>query len=377
MRRYSVASFSTVLMWLATSFLPGRTGGTGAIGGIVTDASGAVVPQAEIKVTNIETAESRRTHSSGDGAYLVSLLLPGKYRVDVSKAGFKALNFSSVEVNVTETETLNAQLQVGAMTEQVSIAADAEQLQTASAALGRVTGERMVVELPLASRNFTQIIGLNPGVVADVNNATDLGRGNGGMSNFSTGGGSVKDNNYQMDGVGTNDIKNSGSFSEGVAIPNPDAIQEVRVQTQQYDASYGRNGGANINVITKSGSNSLHGSLFEFLRNEKLNANDFFFNRQGTPRPILRQNQFGGTVGGAVIKDKLFLFGSYQGTRQLNGVSTSCSTSFVLPPLTDDRSRAALGRLFAGQQGSVGTNAADGSNISAQALALLNLKLPS
>ena len=110
------------------------------------------------------------------------------------------------------------------------------------------------------------------------------------MSNFSTGGGPVKDNNYQMDGVGTNDIQNSGSFSGGVAIPNPDTIQEFRVQTQQYDASYGRNGGANINVITKGGSNALHGSLWEFFRNEKLNANDFLFNRGGQPRPLLRQN---------------------------------------------------------------------------------------
>src|SRR5947209_20196113 len=114
------------------------------------------------------------------------------------------------------------------------------------------------------------------------------------MSNFSTGGGSVKDNNYQMDGVGTNDIQNSGTFSGGVAIPNPDAIQEFKVQIVPYDASYGRNGGANVNVITKGGTNQLHGSLFEFFRNEKLNANDFFFNRQGSRRPILRQNQYCG-----------------------------------------------------------------------------------
>jgi outer membrane receptor protein involved in Fe transport len=367
-----------VLLGLTTLAMFAQTGGTGAITGIVTDPAGSVVPQAEVKIININTGESRTTVTSSTGSYLFSLLSPGMYRVDISKAGFKPLSHPSILVNVTETATLNAKLEVGTLSEQVTVTADAEQLQTASSALGRVTSERMVVDLPLAARNFTQIIGLNPGVSSEVNNATDLGRGNGGMSNFSTGGASIKDNNYQMDGVGTNDIQNSGSFSGGVAIPNPDTIQEFRVQTQQYDASYGRNAGANINVITKGGSNAFHGSLFEFFRNENLNANDFLFNRAGQRRPLLRQNQFGGTVGGPIIREKLFFFGSYQGTRQLNGVSTSCSTSFVMPPITDDRSRAALGRVFAGQRGSNAvTIAADGSNISAQALALLNLKLPS
>ena len=354
-----------------------QTGGTGAITGIVTDPAGAVIPQTDVKVTNVETGEVRTTISNSSGSYLVSLLPPGAYRVEFSRTGFKLISYPTVRVNVADTATLNARLEVGSLTDQITVTADAEQLQTSSSAMGRVTNEKMVVELPLAARNFTQIIGLNPGVASEVNNATDLGRGNGGMSNFSTGGSSVKDNNYQMDGVGTNDIQNSGSFSGGVAIPNPDTIQEFRVQTQQYDASYGRNGGANINVITKGGTNTFHGSLFEFLRNEDLNANDFIFNRAGQKRPTLRQNQFGGTIGGPVLKDKLFFFGSYQGTRQLNGVSPQCSTSFVEPALTDDRSRGALGRLFAGQKGTNGVAiAADGSNISAQAFALMNLKLP-
>ena len=354
-----------------------QTGGTGAITGIITDPAGAVVPLAELKITDVEKGETRTTVSNSNGSYIVSLLPPGVYRVEITKIGFKLVSYPAIRVNVADTATLNATLQVGALSEQVTVTSDAELLQTTSSALGRVTGEKMVVELPLAARNFTQIIGLNPGVSAEVNNATDLGRGNGGQSNFSTGGSSVKDNNYQMDGVGTNDIQNSGSFSGGVAIPNPDTIQEFRVQTQQYDASYGRNGGANIDVITKGGSNAIHGSLWEFFRNEKLNANDFFFNRAGQPRALLRQNQFGGTVGGPVIKDKVFLFGSYQGTRQLNGVSTSCSTSFVEPAFTDDRSRASLGRLFAGQKGSNGVAILpDGSNISAQGLGLLNLKFP-
>jgi hypothetical protein len=354
-----------------------QTGGTGAIAGIVSDPNQAVVGGVQITATNESTGESRTTQSQPNGSYTIPLLLPGRYRVEFKKTGFRNEVRTGLVVTVTETARLDTQLTLGTVQQEVTVNADAQLLETQSAALGRVTNEKMVADLPLAARNFTQIVGLNPGVASDVNNATDLGRGNGGQSNFSTAGASIKDNNYQMNGVGTNDIQNSGSFSGGVAIPNPDTIQEFRVQTQQYDASYGRNAGANINVITKGGSNALHGTLWEFLRNEKLNANDFFFNRLGKARPLLRQNQYGGTIGGAIIKDKLFFFGSFQGTRQLNGVSTSCSTSFVTPPLTDDRSRAGLGRIFAGQKGSNGVAiAADGSNISAQSLALFNLKLP-
>ena len=371
-----------LLAILTLPLVTGQTGGTGAITGTVIDPAGSVVPQAEIKVTNLETGESRTALSTGSGGYVVSLLPPGSYRIDISKSGFKLLNFPSIRVNVTETETLNARLEIGALSERVVVTSEAEQLQTTTSSLGRVTDQEMVNNLPLVTRNFTQIIGLNPGVSAEVTNATDLGRGNGGLRAFSSGGGHVSDNNFQMDGVGANDLQNSGAFSGGIAIPNPDTIQEFKVQTGQFDATYGRNAGANVNVVTKGGTNTFHGTLFEYLRNENLNANDFFFNQAGQPRPELRQNQFGGTVGGRIIKDKLFFFGSYQGTRQINGVSNTCSTSFVEPAFTNDRSPAALGSLFAGQrgfyQGALGNVGpaimADGSNISSQALALLNLK---
>jgi len=357
--------------------LHAQTANTGAIAGVVNDPNQAVIGGVQITATNEATGEARTTQSQGNGSYTISLLPPGSYKLEFKKDGFKNAAHTALRVTVSETSRLDIQMELGTVQQEVTVSADAQVLETQTASLGRVTGEKMVVDLPLAARNFTQIVGLNPGVSQEVNNATDIGRGSGGLSNFSTGGSPQKDNNYQMDGVGTNDIQNSGTFSGGVAIPNPDTIQEFRVLTNQYDASYGRNGGAQINVITKSGSNQFHGSLFEFFRNDKLNANDFFFNRQGVKRPVLKQNQYGGTLGGPVIKDKLFFFGSFQGTRQRNGVSNSCSTSFVTPPLTDDRSRAGLWRVFAGQKGSVGTIAADGSNISAQALALLNLKLPS
>ena len=372
-----IASLSLGLVLLLGGLAHAQTAGTGAIAGVITDPKQAVMGGVQITATNEATGVARTTESQANGTYTFPLLPPGTYRLELRKAGFSNAARTGLVVTVTETTRLDVELELGAVQQAVSVTAEAPLMQTESAALGRVTNEKMVVELPLASRNFTQIVALNPGVSSEVNNATDIGRGGGGLSNFSTGGGSIKDTNYQMDGIGTNDIQNSGSFSGGVAIPNPDTIQEFKVQILQYDASYGRNGGANVNVLTKGGSNQFHGSLWEFFRNEKLNSNDFFFNRIGKARPLLRQNQYGGTLGGPVIKDKLFFFGSFQGTRQLNGVSGSCATSFVMPPLTDDRSRAGLGRLFAGQTGSNGVAiAADGSNISAQALQLLNLKLP-
>lgn len=375
-----------LLLIAAASIALAQTGGTGAISGTITDQAGASVPAAQVKVVNTQSAETRTVQTSQSGVFTVPLLPPGIYRVDVTKSGFKTVTFKDVHVEVTETVGLNARMEVGALTEQITVESAAEQLQTESSALGRVTTGEMVAELPLVARNFTQIIGLNAGVAAGVTNAADLGRGNGGTTAapFVAQGGTASDNNFQMDGLSANDIQSSGQFSGGAAIPNPDTIQEFKVQTAMYDASFGRNAGANVNVVTKSGTNQFHGSAWEFLRNEDLNANSFFSNQAGQPRPLLRQNQYGFTAGGPAIKDKLMMFGSYQGTKQLNGVSSTCSSNFRMPPLTNDRSRAALGALFAGQRGfaqglagNVGPAiAADGSNISPQAFALLNLKFP-
>jgi len=163
---------------------------------------------------------------------------------------------------------------------------------------------------------------MSTGVVADVSSAANLGNG---TQDFYVNGSSNTSNNFQMDGSDVNNFGSgrAGSFLQqgGIPIPNPDAIQEFKIQTSLYDAGYGRGAGANVEVVTKSGTNQLHGSVFEFLRNDKLDANDFFLNQQNQPRAIMKQNQFGGSLGGPVIKDKLFLFGSYQGTRQVNGLS--------------------------------------------------------
>lgn len=221
--------------------------------------------------------------SSPDGTYKFSLLQPGTYRVRFVANGFKIAEVSAVTLNVTETPLLDRTLEVGTQTEAVTVQALAETLQTQSSTLGTTVGAQTVTALPLSNRNYTQILGLSAGVNANVNNATAFGKA---TTDYSVNGADPGQNNYQMDGVAINNIANGGSANDsgiyaGIAIPNPDAIQEFKIQTSTYDASYGRNPGANVNVVTKSGSNAFHGALWEFFRNEDLNANDFFENRDG------------------------------------------------------------------------------------------------
>lgn len=387
-RWFGAISFSSAVMFVLLSpsvQILAQTASTGAISGTVTDSSGAVISGADVTVTNESTGEARHQKTDSDGNFLAPLLLPGMYRIDVVNTGFKTLVRPGVPVFVTEKKDLRLALEVGTPTETIQVEMQAELLKTEDSALGNVTEGQTVTELPLVNRNYTQIVGLSPGVITDVNNASDLGRGDSGLSavdgGFSSHGGATNDNNYQMNGTQVNDLMAAGNFSGGVPIPNPDAIQEFKVQTGQYDASYGRNAGANVNLITKSGTNELHGTIFEFVRNDIFNANDYFLNRAGKPRASLKQNQFGVALGGPLIKNKLFAFGSYQGTRQINGLDSSvaCLSTFFTPielAGLPDRSRATLGAAFAGQTSLLGsTVAGDGSNLSQEAINLLNLKL--
>ena len=311
--------FLAVFFGVLLSISQAQTAGTGAISGTITDPTGAVVTGATIKAIDQTTGETRTTVSSAGGAFLVPLLRPGTYRVEVSKGGFKMWVSEAVPVQITETATLRVRLELGTPLETVEVSAISQLLTTQDSTLGNVVNERAVNTLPLVTRNYQQILGLSPGVSAEVFNAGEIGRG-GVDSNLVTGGGVASDNNFQMNGVEINDLQGSGHFSGGVATPNPDSIQEFKVQTSQYDASFGRNAGANVNVLTKSGSNRWHGTAWEYFRNEALNANDYFRKQTNEPRAILRQNQFGFALGGPVIPSKLLFFTSYQGTRQQNGL---------------------------------------------------------
>jgi Carboxypeptidase regulatory-like domain len=381
--RYAVAF---VTLFSACGLLWAQTGGTGAISGAVTDPTGALVVGAQVKATEVSTGYTRIMHTNDNGMYVIPLLPTGQYTLEVTKQGFKVATSPDVQVIVAETTVLNVKLQTGTVTQTVTVATSAVELETQSSEMGRVTNSQMVENLPLVTRNFTQIIALNPGVAQSLNNAGALGRGEGSQQGEAAGGAIMsqgatsEDNNFEINGLPVNDMQSSGLYSSGIPIPNPDTIQEFKVQTAQYDATTGRNAGADVDVITKGGTNEYHATLFEYFRNEDLNANDWFAKKGGQPRPVLRQNQYGLTAAGPLIRNKVLLFGSWQGTKQLNALDPTCHHNDLLPPLTDDRSYAGLGKVFGGDQGFLGvyggTVAADGSNITPQALALFNVKLP-
>ena len=384
--RRALMAFAACALFATCTMLRAQTSGTGAISGTITDSTAAMLVGAQVKVTDMATGFTRTSQSNDHGLYLVSLLPPGHYTLEVTKQGFKVSSSSDVEVIVAETTVLNIRMVTGAVSETITVAASSVDLETESSELGRVTDSEMIENLPLVARNFTQVIGLNPGVSQEANNASQIGRG-GGSQDANPAGGSIMsqgatstDNNFQMNGLTINDIQGSWIYSSGIPAPNPDTIQEFKVQTALFDATTGRNAGANVDVITKGGTNDFHVSLFEYFRNEDLNANDWFANRSDQPRGILRQNQYGFTAGGPVIKNKLLLFGSWQGTKQFNSTDPSNHKFVLLPPLTNDRSAAGLGAAFAGDYGylgpAFGTINADGSNISPQGLALFQAKLP-
>jgi hypothetical protein len=367
-----------------------QTASTGALTGVALDPSGAVVPGVVVQLTREGGGEKRSATSDKTGRFGFLLLPPGRYQVQASTLDFEMVSLPEINIHVTETLRLELHLRVATLLQHAQVSANPLMVQLDSAALGRVVNESSVSGLPLVTRNFAQIASLSPGVSAGVYNAGELGLGGTALSQIAQSndgiyvhGARSYDNNYQLDGISVSDVQGSAGGSGGIPIPNPDSIQEFKVQTGLYDAAYGRYGGANVSLITKTGNDDLHGTIFEFLRDELLNANDFFLNRTGQRRPVLKENQFGFTLGGPIKKDELFFFGSYQGTRQVNGIAagqsrTACTASLSEPALTDDRTPAELGKMFAGMTGVHGGTAIklDGSNINPVALALLNFKLP-
>src|SRR5947209_8732401 len=375
----------SVLLACGAVAMHGQTAQTGALSGLATDPSGSVLPGVSITATNADTGQVRTTTTQNNGRYLFPLLPPGVYKVEASREGFKTGTFEQVRINITETATLNIPLQVGAVREVVSVEAQPMQLDTVSSALGHVTDQRMVEALPLVTRNYTQILGLSPGVSGEVTNSAHIGRGDSSLSSatggYSVSGGSTNDNNFQMNGTEVNDLMGENAISGGVPVPNPDSIQEFKVQVGQYDASYGRNAGANVDVVTKSGTNQFHGNVWEYFRNTALNANDYFLNRQALPRGVLDQNQFGGTLGGPVVKDKAMFFVSYQGTRERDGLDNTagCLSTGFLPPIANDassRTASALAQQFARETGILGGQITSAADISPMAVAMLNAQLP-
>jgi Carboxypeptidase regulatory-like domain len=367
-----------------------QTASTGALTGVTLDPSGAVLPGVTLHLRNENGPEAKSATSDNGGRFAFFLLPPGRYEVQAARIDFKPLSQREIPVHVTETLRLELHLELATRIEHVQVSSNPQMVQLDTSALGRVVDKDTVSGLPLVTRNFTQIAGLSPGVAAGVYNAGELGTGATAQSQIGKSndgifvhGSRSYDNNWQLDGISVSDVQGSGSISGGIPIPNPDTLEEFKAQTGIYDAAFGRGAGANVSVITKSGTNHFHGTVFEYWRNNILNANDFFLNKTGQQRPNLKQNQFGFVLGGPIRKDKLFFLASYQGTRQVNGAAAgqariACTVTLIEPPITNDRSPTALGKQFAGLKGASGGIAInpDGSNINPVALALLNFKLP-
>jgi hypothetical protein len=367
-----------------------QTPGTGAINGVVNDPSGRLVVNAQVQAVNEATHTVRTVATTSNGVFRVPLLFPGDYTVTVRLPGFAPSTTHAVHVAVSETTSLNVALTIAGVNQTLEVQTTPSVAEIESSTIGGVVNETAAQSLPLSSRNYTQILGLSPGVVVALPNASTLGTG---TQNISSNGAKTTANNIQFNGIDANNLaENSASNSGeevGTAIPAPDAIQEFRVQTANFDAAYGRGSGANVDLVSKSGTNRFHGSAWEFLRNNIFNANDFFSKADGQPRPDLKQNQFGASLGGPILRDRTFFFVAYQGLTEVNGLGDEQTP--LLPVLPANRTAAALGAQFcpAGhldfanqpatgyltQAG--GTQiACNGSNINPVALAILNAKLP-
>jgi hypothetical protein len=338
---------------------------TGRITGTVRDPNGAVIVGAELSISSSATAEERKVITDNEGNYSVPLLSPGAYHVKVTAAGF-APAFKYAQVFITETTQVDVPLEVAGVNP-ASVTVNSP-IQAEGPQLGRVVDARPVSELPLATRNFTQILALSPGTSVALPDNTALGRNS---QNVSVSGARVTQNNFQINGIDANKLEtNANAF---VAVPAPETIQEFKVQTSLYDATFGRGAGGNVQALTKSGSNDFHGAGYEYFRNEALNANNPFLKAAGVKRPTLQRNVFGGLLGGPITTNKSFFFVSYQGTRERNGASPNSliSSVFVAQGLTDDRSQQTLLATFRPRQ----SNGLPATAINPVALALLNAKL--
>ena len=296
----------------------GQGGATGAISGVVVDTSGGSVADAEVQIIDTRTELlARKVSTNADGLFVVPLLPPGTYIVVVNKSGFAEAKASGIEVRVTETTKVTITLKPGAVSEKVEISAQVTTVETTNAATGQSLGTETVRELPLATQNYQQLLTLSTGAQSELNASAQLGRGN---VRVIVNGQREDNNNYLIEGISATDY--NVAQATYVPLPNPDVIQEFKVQTSLYDASQGRNGGGNVNAILKSGTRELHGDVYEFFRNDVLNANDFFLNAAGQKRPPVKQNIFGGSLGGPAGREKYgFFFVNYQGTRQRSALS--------------------------------------------------------
>jgi hypothetical protein len=284
---------------------------TGTIIGTVADTTGAVLPGVSVTVKHTETGFTRTLVTDSNGEYTAASVPTGTYTVTGEISGFKSVSLSNVQVGVDQRVRADINLEVGAMTESVEIVAQTPLVQTSSSDLSTTVTEDQIKQLPLNGRNFVSLTRTIPGVLRGIPGSNIDGAGSlawRASAAFSANGQRPRDNNYLLDGVDNNETW----LQTVVVFPSVDAIDEFKLQTSTYSAEFGRSLGGVVNLQIKSGSNEFHGSAFEFHRNSKFDANNFFNNANQRPKPDFKQNQFGGTLGGPIFRGKTFFFGDYQ-----------------------------------------------------------------
>ena len=355
----------SLMALLIPAGLRAQAGATGAITGTVSDQKGGAISGATIVVTNVATGhKEREVVSTGAGTFNVPSLPPSHYSLEITATGFSRLVRNNVLVQVTETASVSVTLSVGQVTETLTVHDVTPPVELTSATTGETISAETASTLPLSTRNFLTLLTLSAGANTELFDSAALGRG---QVTINVNGQRPTNNNFQLEGVNANDV--NLPILDNVPLPNPDTIEEFKTQTSLYDASSGRNGGGNVQVNLKSGTAHFHGDAYEFFRNNVLNANDFFFNAATpqVPRPVLRQNQYGGSFGGPVPKSKdFFFFVNYQGTREASGISAGTVLNSQIPVLPTSRDAATLAATFL----PAGFSA---SQINPVALAYLNL----
>ncbi|MBI1790744.1 MAG: TonB-dependent receptor [Acidobacteria bacterium] len=309
------------MVWTLPAFAQTTAGVTGTI----TDDSGGIVAGVTVIITNVETTLQRETISDESG---FPILPPGSYTMTAKKAGFRQVTREGLRLEVAQRATVDFTLQVGTVAETVEVKAAAPLLESATSSVGQVIESRFVSDLPLNGRNFVQLailtngaIGAGFGPQGTIGSGTRADDTRGGAE-LMVNGNREMSNNYLLDGVDNNFRRNALI----TVRPTVESIQEFKLQTNLFGAEQGRNSGATVNVITKSGANAFHGSLFEFLRNDKIDARNFFNAASTSAKPPFRQNQFGGSLGGPIVRNKLFFFGDYEGLRKAQGTNTTVNT---------------------------------------------------
>src|SRR3954464_9749029 len=309
---------------------------TGTITGTISDSQGARVGSATITFLEVATGVTTRTQTQSSGEYASPPLRPGDYRVTAEAQGFKTESRAGLTLRVQDRLRVDFTMSPGAVSENIEVNSELPQIQSETSSLGQVIMSRQITDLPLNGRDYTQLATLSTGVVrtSSGTNGNSGGSSTGGQNSFVANGTRGTLNNFLLDGIDNNSNDNGGL----VLRTNVDAIQEFKIQTNSYSAEFGRSGGAVVNAIIKSGTNNFHGTVFEFFRNAALDARDYFEDPT-QKKASFKQNQFGGTFGGPVIKNKLFFFGDYQGTR-IRNPSVSVSKVPLLPERTGDFSAA-------------------------------------